>query len=108
MALVPGCDDWVEVQELPEQWEENGNYVNRQNIPDYLSDLNATQEFFDFTTPKREFASAIQDICGNYATGYFRSYDDELLAVFHLVHASASQRCEAFLKTIGKWEGTAP
>ena len=67
---------------------------DRKSIPDYLNDLNAMHE-----------AERILD-------GYMMlKYASELLAVigggsgcFSHIHATAAQRSEAFLRTLGKWE----
>lgn len=68
-------------------------------IPDYLNDLNAMHEaekaLFSWDRP-------IQN------EGYRTRYLDALLRIcaggFHAgIHATAAQRAEAFLKTLGKW-----
>lgn len=63
-----------------------------KRVPDYLNDLNACHEMEEMLIKR----------------GLTRDYYDELVAVttvdrFYLVHATASQRAEAFLRTIGKW-----
>ena len=70
-------------------------YKATSELPNYLHDLNAMHE-----------AERILD-------GYMMlKYASELLAVigggsgcFSHIHATAAQRAEAFLRTIGKWEG---
>ena len=82
---------------------------NREIIPDYLNDLNAMHEAEKFIKGT--------DLYINYVNYLFRSVGlnriyymgsppevfpaDRQFAVFH---ATASQRAEAFLRTIGKWE----
>lgn len=61
-------------------------------IPDYLNDLNAMHEAEKLLTP-----------------GPWHAYEYKLGVVtkrdgVSLIHATAAQRCEAFLKTLGKWE----
>lgn len=69
------------------------------NAPDYLNDLNAMHEaeelFFSSNWPHGwgKYADNIMRVmgtAGDYDTPYF--------------HATAGQRAEAFLRTIGKWE----
>lgn len=76
-------------------------------IPDYLNDLNAMAEAEEHIgSQRRLYASNLQDVCGNYAVGVVTSYEDQLLRLFHLVHASAPQRAEAFLRTLGLWKAS--
>ena len=64
-----------------------------KHIPDYLNDLNACHEFEKVLTNEQWCA-----------------YSPALWLITHRppstyeCHATAPQRCEAFLKTIGKWE----
>ena len=62
-----------------------------QSPPDYLNDLNAMHEAEKVLTWKNQ---------GDYAVALGRSYDGS----FPHVTATAAQRAEAFLRTIGKWE----
>jgi len=62
-------------------------------LPDYLNDLNAMHEaekVLDTVTQR-----------GDYWDYLFSLTDGE----FEMCHATAAQRAEAFLRTIGKWEG---
>lgn len=69
--------------------------------PDYLNDLNAIYE-------------AEKILVGDYAHGLngrdaSARFHDELISVttcdgFFLVHATAAQRCEAFLRTLSLWD----
>jgi hypothetical protein len=76
-------------------WSDNGW------IPDYLNDLNAMHEAEDFLFPVeisdlyspdlvKEYASYLPHMCIGHPGGAMR--------------ATASQRAEAFLRTIGKWK----
>ena len=61
-------------------------------IPEYLSDLNAMHDA----------EKVLQD-------GQWMDYSNVLIDVVPcsrrgMIHATAAQRAEAFLKTIGKWE----
>jgi hypothetical protein len=72
-------------------------------VPDYLNDLNAMHEA-EKTLPNHQhqvFYRHLERIVsgepydeeGHYGAGW----------LFHNVHATATQRAEAFLRTIGKW-----
>ena len=62
-----------------------------RNCPDYCNDLNAMHEAEKVLNKEQWVA-----------------YGRELsrLNVFPMVHATAAQRAEAFLRTLGKWEDT--
>jgi hypothetical protein len=70
-------------------------------IPDYLNDLNAMH-----TAEK----TLTQDQMIDYSQHVGKSVTSHLPASraawvdFGLIHATAAQRAEAFLRTIGKWE----
>jgi hypothetical protein len=80
-----------------ETWVMNpsGLLVFKHDIPDYLNDLNAMAE--------AETCEAIQRV------GYAKYIECLAIAcgterLGALVFATAAQRAEAFLRTIGKWE----
>lgn len=60
-------------------------------LPDYLNDLNAMHE-----------AEKIL-----YATPNYTPYRSELAKLGDIVHATAAQRAEAFLRTLGLWRDDA-
>jgi hypothetical protein len=68
------------------------HYENRIKIPDYLNDLNAMHEA----------EKSLDDVTqrGDY-WDYLSSLTHE---GFEMCHATAAQRAEAFLRTLGKWE----
>lgn len=77
-------------------FEKNGVLCDVRGLPDYCSDLNAMHE------AERELLS-IDGSCG-----YWETYSNALTAKLGCVdifHATAEQRAEAFLRTLGKWEG---
>jgi hypothetical protein len=65
--------------------------------PDYLNDLNAMHEAEKvlFDSPKKKH-TYLQ---------WLGCEDDYTSTVFASVTATAAQRADAFLRTIGKWEG---
>lgn len=60
-------------------------------LPDYLSDLNAMHE-------------AEKILNTNQAADYCELLRPIICGCWRLVHATAAQRAEAFLKTLGLWE----
>lgn len=79
------------VEFCPVEWAEKRFF---QVIPDYLNDLNAMHEAEEVLTDRVgyliELGGCVQDA----------AVEDWWL----VAHATAAQRAEAFLKTIGKWE----
>ena len=107
---------WTEISD----WSANG--INGKHptepwvkvIPDYLNDLNAMHEVEKTLTDEQRkvFVKNLNiyhpsaDI--HYPDTNARHYFSELRTeVFSLVHTTAAQRAEAYLRTIGKWEGGA-
>ena len=74
-----------------------------ENVPDYCNDLNAMHEAEKVFTYEeaQQFEGELCGICGS--ENLHKEYP--LPFEFSVAHATASQRAEAFLKTIGKWEG---
>jgi hypothetical protein len=74
-------------------------------LPDYLNDLNAMHQVEKVIVPSSEYTlssymfelSKIVLPAGMTRRGLISEY---------IFHATAAQRAEAFLKTIGKWEGS--
>jgi hypothetical protein len=72
-------------------YPDNGLRAGTQAIPDYCSDLNAMHE-------AEKVLTIIEQ--GHY-WDYLKDLTDE---GFDQLHATARQRAEAFLRTLGKWE----
>ena len=77
----------------------------------YLEDLNAMHEA-EKTIPKRDkgiYANNLMHVVGpdgetDMVDDYGEWSTSPTTSVFAMLHATAAQRAEAFLKTIGKWE----
>ena len=73
--------------------------ITAAHLPDFLNDLNAMHQVEE-TIPTIKLAA--------YAKALGRDYRDQppILwpSLFTFIHATASQRAEAFLRTIGKWK----
>jgi hypothetical protein len=93
---------------MPEKWcmDPNGVLQFNHKRPNYLNDLNAMHEavsIFDYDQAD-QFEDHLCDICK-------RSNDEKENPApwrFAVVNATASQRAEAFLRTIGKWKEAKP
>ena len=75
-------------------WHEKGKKTYRQFAPDYLNDLNAMHEaekVLDIVVERGEYREYLSFITGGEA---------------EMIYATASQRAEAFLRTLDKWEET--
>jgi hypothetical protein len=64
-------------------------------IPDFLNDLNAMHEAEKVLTYEQWSRYVDYLIDGEDSTAPYRGYE--------AIHATAAQRAEAFLRTIGKW-----
>jgi len=72
-------------------FDPNGKFL--LEIPDYLNDLNACHEMEKTLTE------------ANRHTYKFKLHGFKSIQVgLNSWHATAAQRCEAFLKTVGKWK----
>jgi hypothetical protein len=71
--------------------------MGTHRLPDYLNDLNAMHEAEKVLRP--------DGVYGEWAKWevYVKTLGDKLTGPDDVAHATAAQRAEAFLKTIGKW-----
>lgn len=74
----------------------------RAGSPDYTADLNAIHEAEKVLTSEQHqaFRNDLAGICG---FNYNRPSESDPNHHRNYVSATAAQRCEAFLKAIGKW-----
>ena len=93
LAIAEACG---RVQRADGFWFPAGKYYGSAGIPDYLNDLNAMHEAEKVLVRLQwvSYLRRLQTLC------------DE--SVSWPIHATASQRAEAFLRTIGKWEEAKP
>jgi hypothetical protein len=73
-------------------------WAARAFVPNYLNDLNAMHEVEKVLTHLGLYAEHLERICRSQSAMKFAAPG------VWLVHATAAQRAEAFLRTIGKWE----
>lgn len=77
------------------------------DLPNYPADLNAMHEAEKVLTfsQRAEYAVNLQEILGCCIVGYVSGdYHNELRQLAKFAGATAAHRCEAFLRTIGRWE----
>ena len=89
IAIAEACG---RVQRADGFWFPAGKYYGSAGIPNYLNDLNAMHDAEKVLVRLQwvSYLRRLQTLC------------DE--SVSWPIHATASQRAEAFLRTIGKWE----
>lgn len=98
----------------PEHHEEDWRLKPFRGLPDYVNDLNAMREA-EKTIPKRHksiYADNLMRAVGpdgesDMVDDYGEWSTSPTTSLFAILNATAAQRAEAFLKTIGKWENAA-
>jgi hypothetical protein len=113
IAIAEACG-WKEIQyshapvefgRRPHGWKrtEHGNRTLETQIPDYCTDLNAMHEAEETLDNDFYFAVNLYHLIIPQGD----QYDDHTITwsiANKLIRATARQRAEAFLKTLGKWE----
>ena len=84
------------------------NHIYGDRPPDYLNDLNAMHEAEQVLTyeQKEQFVFWMNHIHPSADIHHSDAQKDFRLEVFSLVHSPASQRSEAFLRTLRLWKPT--
>lgn len=71
-----------------------------ETVPNCHGDLNACAEFektFSDQASQHDYLNNLGEVCKPHVTGSWEDY-------YPLIVATAPQRCEAYLRTIGKWK----
>jgi molybdopterin synthase catalytic subunit len=81
----------------------SADYVGSEFIPDYCADLNAMHE------AEKVLATINRPVKGCSEQGAYLSWlgycgENNTSEVYECITATARQRAEAFLRTLGKWE----
>lgn len=72
-------------------------------VPDYLNNLNAMAQAED-TLLNEQRRTYVELLIAVHPLHYdFRTSDDSRMAAYMIVSATAAQRAEAFLRTLGRW-----
>lgn len=98
IAIAEACG-WLRMirNGIEVYYDPEGGHVLPHDLPDYLNDLNAMYD-------------AEKVLLNAGRAGDWRGWDsyrltlDEINGPDDTFHATAAQRAEAFLRTIGKWE----
>jgi hypothetical protein len=104
IAIAEACG---RVQRADGFWFPAGKYYGSAGIPDYLNNLNAMREALDTLNDDHQwqFIQHLNEITRNKD---HNDPDDWFIQntdwSWRMVNATESQRAEAFLRTIGKWE----
>lgn len=110
LAIAEACG-WKKIgTDNSWNWELNGEDMGTSfhDLPDYLSDLNAMHEAEEVLLGK-----LLPDMDGHPSLDAWTWYERALMGVSiktkdsRAWHATAAQRAEAFLRTIGKWDDSA-
>jgi hypothetical protein len=97
IAIAEACGWRTQPDSQGKRWEDTSaledGWFYESELPDYLTDLNACAEF-EATLTAEEYSAyhhvLVHDICAHPSS-------------VRPLSATAAQRCEAFLRTIGKW-----
>lgn len=81
--------------------EQCGVEVLNYSFPDYLTDLNAMHEVEKTIAQKMAYVIALHRICNVDNSAWDLPTTDKQ---WNYVTATAAQRAEAYLRTIGKWK----
>lgn len=78
-----------------------------ENSPDYLKDLNAMHEVIETLSigEKSGYIMELMNVCCEHPIGCVPDWLRDRQSLARLTQATASQKAEAYLRTIGKWEG---
>lgn len=79
--------------------EDHKNWKTNSQLPDYLNDLNAMHEAEKVLTKKQWF-----NYVGRLHDLVMPDLGPDDAGVQAMIHATAAQRAEAFLRTIDKWQ----
>ncbi len=85
--LVNALQERVWHKSINGKWTDT-DVANFDQLPDYLNDLNAMHEAEKVLASRDEYVVLLRKACGG----------------FNPVFATAAQRAEAFLKTLGLWK----
>jgi len=110
IAIAEACgwketEAWLDGRRCFERADSNAGW-DFDSLPDYLNDLNAMHAaermLWDFGDEMEFTNQLVGIVCSARGFRWDKGTQDDHLMC--LSHATASQRAEAFLRTIGKWE----
>jgi hypothetical protein len=84
----------------------NGHEWQEESLPDFCNDLNAMhEEIMSLEGPIRDH-SYRRALAKSVGVIGFEDWEHSLVCLDKLTNATARQRAEAFLRTLGKWKET--
>ncbi len=89
---------WIQSMEV----RKPGKHRFRVRLPDYLNDLNACAAMEATLTDEQR--KAYYDALGNFPSFCQFVKSNVVTRPHRVISATAAQRAEAFLRTLGKWE----
>lgn len=103
IAIAEACGWNPPPEEIGNQTHGGGRFMSSEewrqaHIPDYLNDLNAMHEAEKISSDNNQMKFR-----GELIDMMIPKYGFESACLL-AIHATAAQRAEAFLRTIGKWE----
>jgi len=110
IAIAEACG-WTEIRCLrlyagdQDLWGNKliGGEKRRNRLPNYLGDLNACHEMEQVLTQEQmiDYSRHVGKLATSHLPASRAAWMD-----FKLIHATAAQRAEAFLRTLGLWTTT--
>ena len=102
IAIAEACG-WTDIKRGPYDGSPFGRRKTHQleMVPDYLTDLNAMHQA-EMVLSRGEHYNQT----GGFGL-YVQTLEKALCGRRYLIDATAAQRAEAFLRTLGKWEAEA-
>ncbi len=101
IAIAEACGYFPAMRGICVWYEREGGHVVFGDLPDYMNDLNAMHEAEKVLTPVQVLTGYSHTLIA--VTKASGGLEKTWLNVWALYHATAAQRAEAFLRTIGKW-----
>jgi hypothetical protein len=110
IAIAEACG-WIQGTQfgltgnLGVTYQKGCKIVSLNGLPDYLNDLNAMHEAEKTLTnaQRRRYVDELVEVHPLHYHPCGDKQDDRNMATYFLISATASQRAEAFLRTLGKW-----
>lgn len=101
IAIAEACG-WTEIRMCSCKIIPRGKFkidgvIRDEHLPDYLNDLNAMHAAENSLDQKQRH---------RFPAELAGAVSPDSMTRFDLCHATAAQRAEAFLRTIGKWDET--
>lgn len=102
------CEPRPRVVDSPyARWMKGDNLREFRNLPNYCHDLNAMQEAEKILVEQNRYGDYMNALMAKVCSDADEPFNHDTETVWGCFHATARQRSEAFLRTIGKWKDAA-